>query len=279
MSDFNVAKSSRAQNDRSPTTLEQSVPTVAELSDKEFATNYRDAMRPVVLRGGCAAWSACHRWAPTYFDQVAGSLTVPVKILTRGDIRVSSWPRQKEPTFGNCAVGSGSVRRRATSGWSVGGQAGRRGFRSSRGGRSSSPGRPLVVQIVDAPARRCNAAGWAGASRAVCCLFRAAGPRRMSQPHGSAESLVGQRSDVAPRLRGFPAGFLPRRRSYVGAGGAAPLTSASCSATILASRFHHSPKIISFNVRAPACVGSLEDPPSCRGGSLRNSCVCSLQSN
>lgn len=48
-------------------------------------------MRPVLLRGGCAAWSARQRWSPQYFDQVAGSLTVPVKTLNNGEIKVSSW--------------------------------------------------------------------------------------------------------------------------------------------------------------------------------------------
>ncbi|SFQ36311.1 Cupin-like domain-containing protein [Bradyrhizobium sp. Ghvi] len=68
-----------------------SVPTVTQLSDAEFATNYRDALRPVLLKGGCAAWAACERWSPGYFDEVAGSFTVPVKIINRGDIKVSSW--------------------------------------------------------------------------------------------------------------------------------------------------------------------------------------------
>lgn len=48
-------------------------------------------MRPVLLRGGCADWTACRRWSPQYFDQVAGSLAVPVKTLNNGDIKVSSW--------------------------------------------------------------------------------------------------------------------------------------------------------------------------------------------
>ncbi|MFC7697403.1 cupin-like domain-containing protein [Bradyrhizobium sp. GCM10028915] len=68
-----------------------SIASLAQLSDSDFATNYRDAMRPVLFRGGCAAWSACNRWSPEYFDHVAGSLTVPVKTLSKGDIKVSSW--------------------------------------------------------------------------------------------------------------------------------------------------------------------------------------------
>lgn len=68
-----------------------SVPSVTQLSDRDFATNYRDAMRPVLVRGACAAWSACQRWSPQYFDQVAGSLAVPVKTLKNGTIKVSSW--------------------------------------------------------------------------------------------------------------------------------------------------------------------------------------------
>lgn len=81
----------------SQATLDQSdagsswVPTLTQLTDCEFATNFRDALRPVVLRGGCSGWSACDRWSPEYFDQVAGSLTVPVKTLNSGAIEVSSW--------------------------------------------------------------------------------------------------------------------------------------------------------------------------------------------
>lgn len=68
-----------------------SIAILAQLTESDFATNYRDAMRPVLLRGGCATWTACRRWSPQYFDQVAGSLTVPVKTLNSGDIKVSSW--------------------------------------------------------------------------------------------------------------------------------------------------------------------------------------------
>jgi len=68
-----------------------SIASVARLSEAEFATNYRDAMRPVLLRGACAAWTACQRWSPEYLDRVAGSLTVPVKTLTSNGIDVSSW--------------------------------------------------------------------------------------------------------------------------------------------------------------------------------------------
>lgn len=68
-----------------------SVPIVTQLSPVDFAKNYRDAMRPVLIRGGCAGWSACKRWSPHYFDQVAGSLSIPVKTLNGGQIKVSSW--------------------------------------------------------------------------------------------------------------------------------------------------------------------------------------------
>ncbi|WP_084558368.1 cupin-like domain-containing protein [Mesorhizobium sp. LNJC394B00] len=90
-------KQTSLQGSRDPSfsTLEDSgwseVPVVTDLSDWEFATNYRDAMRPVLLRGGCAAWRACQRWSPQYFEEIAGSLTVPVKTLNRSEIKVSSW--------------------------------------------------------------------------------------------------------------------------------------------------------------------------------------------
>ncbi|RWA83705.1 MAG: cupin-like domain-containing protein [Mesorhizobium sp.] len=61
------------------------------ISDQEFADNYRDAMRPVLLRGGCSDWAACKLWSPHYFEKVAGSVTVPVKTLNNGEINVSSW--------------------------------------------------------------------------------------------------------------------------------------------------------------------------------------------
>ncbi|MCK1486079.1 cupin-like domain-containing protein [Bradyrhizobium sp. 193] len=62
-----------------------------QLSESDFVANYRDAMRPVLLRGACAAWKACKCWSPQYLDQNIGSLTVPVKTLGSGDIKVSSW--------------------------------------------------------------------------------------------------------------------------------------------------------------------------------------------
>ncbi|MCK1452850.1 cupin-like domain-containing protein [Bradyrhizobium sp. 35] len=68
-----------------------SIPTVTQLSDQDFVTNYVDAMSPVILRGGCSDWIACQRWSPQYFDQVAGSLSVTVKTLKSGQIEVSSW--------------------------------------------------------------------------------------------------------------------------------------------------------------------------------------------
>ncbi|TFV36443.1 cupin-like domain-containing protein [Bradyrhizobium niftali] len=81
--------------DRSSTKLQDSssswVPIVTQLSDSDFATDFRNALRPVLLRGGCAAWSACQCWSPQYFEDVAGSLTVPVKILDGDEIKVSSW--------------------------------------------------------------------------------------------------------------------------------------------------------------------------------------------
>lgn len=76
-----------------------SIPTVTEISDREFVTNYRDAMRPVLLRGGCAAWTACQRWSPQYFDQIAGNLTIPVKTLDRRDIKCSSWKLSEYARF------------------------------------------------------------------------------------------------------------------------------------------------------------------------------------
>ncbi|MCK1694248.1 cupin-like domain-containing protein [Bradyrhizobium sp. 144] len=95
MAKFGIQASSKAPHDQSVSTLQNSawssVPIVTQLSDGDFAMNYRDAMRPVLLRGACANWSACHRWSPEYFEQVAGSLTVPVKTIHKGEIRVSSW--------------------------------------------------------------------------------------------------------------------------------------------------------------------------------------------
>ncbi|WFU62660.1 cupin-like domain-containing protein [Bradyrhizobium brasilense] len=87
--------STRGPRVRSSSTLEDSgsssIAILSQLTEPDFVTNYRDAMRPVLLRGGCAVWSACQRWAPQYFDRVAGSLTVPVKTLDSGNIKVSSW--------------------------------------------------------------------------------------------------------------------------------------------------------------------------------------------
>lgn len=63
-----MEKAASSQRDRSSAKLEESgsssVPIVTQSSDWDFATNYRDAMRPVLLQGGCAAWSACQRWSP-----------------------------------------------------------------------------------------------------------------------------------------------------------------------------------------------------------------------
>lgn len=95
MAEVKVAPSPNTPGDRLSSTQDDSgsssVPTVTQLCEQEFATNYRDAMRPVLLRGACAAWSALQHWSPEYFDRVAGSLTVPVKTLNNGDIKVSSW--------------------------------------------------------------------------------------------------------------------------------------------------------------------------------------------
>lgn len=95
MADVKVAASPQASCDRSWSTTDESsslcVSTVEHLSDQDFAANYRDSTRPVLLRGGCAAWNACQRWSPQYFDQVAGSLTVPVKTISGGDINISFW--------------------------------------------------------------------------------------------------------------------------------------------------------------------------------------------
>lgn len=68
-----------------------SIPTVTNLTDGEFTANYRDAMKPALLRGGCAAWVACQRWSPDYLQKVAGSLIVPIKTLESSEIKVSSW--------------------------------------------------------------------------------------------------------------------------------------------------------------------------------------------
>lgn len=95
MDRIKVMASPQAPRDRSSSPLQgpgwASVPKVTDLSERDFARNHRDAMRPVLLRGGCAGWRACQRWSPEYFDRVAGSLTVPVKTLTKDDIKVSSW--------------------------------------------------------------------------------------------------------------------------------------------------------------------------------------------
>jgi hypothetical protein len=86
-----------SRDDRSVPTTESaswsSVPALKQLPDREFVSNYRDAMRPVLFAGGCAAWAACNRWSPRYFLDAAGSLTVPVKTYNRaGEIEVSSRP-------------------------------------------------------------------------------------------------------------------------------------------------------------------------------------------
>lgn len=80
--------------------LWSSVPVLTQLSDLEFAAEYRDAMRPVLLRGRCAAWTACQRWSPAYFCNVAASLAVPVKTYSStGKIEVASWPLGKYAQF------------------------------------------------------------------------------------------------------------------------------------------------------------------------------------
>ncbi len=103
MVELEAVTSSQSLDDRSSSPLQDSgwssVPTVTDLSDWEFATNYRDPMRPVLLRGGCAAWSACQRWSPEYFEKVAGSLTVPIKTLDGSEIRVSPWELAKYARF------------------------------------------------------------------------------------------------------------------------------------------------------------------------------------
>ncbi|KAA3448421.1 cupin-like domain-containing protein [Mesorhizobium sp. SARCC-RB16n] len=85
----------QAPYDYSLSTLEDSgwssVASPTVLSDLEFANNYRDAMRPVLLRSACSGWSACLRWSPEYLEQVAGALIIPVKTLDGGEIKVSSW--------------------------------------------------------------------------------------------------------------------------------------------------------------------------------------------
>lgn len=94
MDEIKVA-AARSRGDRSLSMLDgsslSSVPTVTQLADRDFATNYRDAMRPVLVHGARETWSACQRGSPQYFDQVAGSLTVPVKTLKNGDTKISTW--------------------------------------------------------------------------------------------------------------------------------------------------------------------------------------------
>ncbi|APO70358.1 cupin 8 domain-containing protein (plasmid) [Rhizobium gallicum] len=103
MAEFNSATSKQPPPDYSLSSLEDSgwsaVPTVTTLTDREFATNYRDAMRPVLLRSGCAAWSACRRWSPHYLDKIAGELSVPVKTLDHGEIKLSSWKLSEYTRF------------------------------------------------------------------------------------------------------------------------------------------------------------------------------------
>lgn len=103
MTEINFNTPAQAQHDYSLSSLKDSgwytVATVDDLSDGEFSTNYRDAMRPVLLRNGCAAWSACRRWSPKYFDQIAGELTIPVKTLDRGEIKLSSWKLSEYTQF------------------------------------------------------------------------------------------------------------------------------------------------------------------------------------
>lgn len=87
--------SSPATGDRLFSTPENTgwaaVPEVTRLSEPDFATNYVDAMRPVLLRGACSDWTACQRWSPQYFDEVAGSFSVNVKTIKDGQIELSSW--------------------------------------------------------------------------------------------------------------------------------------------------------------------------------------------
>ncbi|MDK1378628.1 MULTISPECIES: cupin-like domain-containing protein [unclassified Sinorhizobium] len=103
MTEVKFATSTQAPHDYSLSSLEDSgwssVPTVTELSDGDFATKYRDAMRPVLLRSGCAAWSACWRWSPQYFNEIAGELTIPVKTLDHGEIKLSSWKLSEYTRF------------------------------------------------------------------------------------------------------------------------------------------------------------------------------------
>lgn len=91
----NIVVPTQTSDDRPLSALKDAgwsfVQDVTEISDKEFADNYRDAMRPVILRGGCSAWKACKLWSPHYFEKVAGPVTVPVKTLSNGEINVSSW--------------------------------------------------------------------------------------------------------------------------------------------------------------------------------------------
>ncbi|MER9001964.1 cupin-like domain-containing protein [Mesorhizobium australicum] len=91
----NMLVPTRTFDDRPLSALKDSgwsfVQDVTELSDNKFADSYRDAMRPVILRGGCSAWKACKLWSPHYFEKVAGSVTVPVKTLKNSEINVSSW--------------------------------------------------------------------------------------------------------------------------------------------------------------------------------------------
>jgi hypothetical protein len=63
-----------------------------EISEAEFASSYRDACHMVLLRGRCAAWSACRRWSPSYFYDIAANINVPVKTYgDTGKIHVASW--------------------------------------------------------------------------------------------------------------------------------------------------------------------------------------------
>ncbi|WP_083338542.1 cupin-like domain-containing protein [Ensifer sp. LCM 4579] len=93
--DKNKASTSRDTfSDRSLSTFKDSdwsfVPSVTDLSAREFDI-YRDSMQPVLIRGGCSSWKACQRWSPDYFEKIAESVTVPIKTLTNGEIKVSSW--------------------------------------------------------------------------------------------------------------------------------------------------------------------------------------------
>lgn len=96
MADIKAAGALRISSDdwSSPGTasLWSAVPATSDLPDNEFVSNYRDPMRPILLRGRCAAWTACRRWSPEYFRNLGAFLAVPVKTYSRiGDIEVSSW--------------------------------------------------------------------------------------------------------------------------------------------------------------------------------------------